>query len=164
MNWHEFLELASMQFPKLPPNLCPLNLLRLSLVRKMHHLSPKSKRTKRSVPNPPRSKISRVSWTKQSQKILKLGNFFLPLLLQPHSLMLSPHLNLTLPLNLTTTIHSNLVKVNLFWESADHPKLSAGKDGVTNPDQTCQYCKDMRSPYRELSQASSQGRVSCNSK
>ena len=22
------------------------------------------------------------------------------------------------------------------------PKLSAGKDGVTNPDQTCQYCKD----------------------
>ena len=117
-----------MQSPKLLPNPCPLNLLRWSLVRKMHHLSPKSKKTKRSVPNPPRLKISGVSWTRQFTENSQIREFlFSHFSSQPHSLVLSLHQNLTSPLNLTPTIHSNLVKINLFWESADHPSFQQGR-------------------------------------
>ena len=34
------------------------------------------------------------------------------------------------------------MRQNLSLESYDLPSLSAGKDGTTNPDQTCRYCKD----------------------
>ena len=32
--------------------------------------------------------------------------------------------------------------LNLSWGSIVLPNFMAGKDGTTNPDQTCHYCKD----------------------
>ena len=48
--------------------------------------------------------------------------------------------------NFTTKSHYNSSQQpgqsKPFLGKCQLPKLSAGKDGVTNPDQTCRYCKD----------------------
>ena len=64
------------------------------------------------------------------------------------------------PINPDTEVTvSSLVKAGCFLGKHHPSQLSVGKDGVTNPDQTCHYCKDMGHSIRELCQAWSQTTV-----
>ena len=47
------------------------------------------------------------------------------------------------PVRLEMEVISSLGEASLSWGGSVLPSLLAGKDGVTNPKQTCRYCKDM---------------------
>ena len=48
-----------------------------------------------------------------------------------------------LPVSYDMEVTSSLAEASHFWGSTVPLKLAAGKDGVTNPKQSCRYCKDM---------------------
>ena len=48
-----------------------------------------------------------------------------------------------LPINPIKEVTISLAEASHFWGKHRPSQLAAGKDGVTNPEESCQYCKDM---------------------